>query len=991
MIPRRVRVAVLIAFLCHGLFILTARYRLSYDAYTHMLFADHYARDWFSLWETRWYAGFTVVSYPPLTHQLMALFVPFIGFDAAFALILWCVVTAYPLAVYAFSRIFIGKTASSYAALASAILLPIYVTAYIFGQLPFLTATLFALLGSAALARYLREPSIRSLALAVSLVATSMAAHHATLLVQPFLIIAITVSQMNRQNLRALILRLTLFTIIAIPAAILVIWPFWQWGLAQTMQTPIDHLSRHNFLTDPSAQLVFFWPMYGPLVAVIPFVFHKWPFRFWGLIFSFSLLFLLGLGGTTPLPRLLFGTGWEWLTYDRFAFWASLTLLPFFGALLIRLRHRWKNRLTTKSLASTLQINFVSTLAFFVFAVTALGSWLTPYLFPTQPAPIDMQPIVNFLNQGDYSQWRYLTFGFGNQFTYLNLLTKATTIDGSYHTARTLPELRNSGIGEIDTTLWTIKGVTALDPILKKSGEYGVRWGFVNRPEYTPELEKNGWLYRETLSDHIEVWENPSAILPAPSNSPPINPLASFSWGTFPLLSLILTFTLGSLQLWHLKAEKIIRGFYAFLIGLIPIGVCFWYYRILWESPHDRVYLTYDSALFFLCDGLALLAVLLWLAVRVANKGPFSWKELMKKGNFLSSTFFLLSLCILASASILWSADTRMSLYVSLHLWLIFGLYLSLRDWPNVWKPLMLGLTAALTIEILAGSIGFLTQSTAFLAPLMMKWPGNLYPAFQGASILQLPNGTSVLRAYGTLPHPNILGGFALVFMLGPTALFLRDKNPNLASPLLFGAGIVLLGITFSRSAWLGFAASALILAWKSRYLERRRLMALLFIGIAVMVLTLLSTRALVLGRVLPSSTSHLEDLSISTRLWLAQEALTMIYSHPLTGVGIGTYTIQLAQLASYGYIIEPVHNIILLAGSELGIPGLIIVIGISVSIAYQIIKAKRLEEILISALLVGLGVIALLDHYLWTLAPGRLILGLMLGIGSGQFKKHES
>ena len=293
------RVAVLIAFLCHGLFILTARYRLSYDAYTHMLFADHYARDWFSLWETRWYAGFTVVSYPPLTHQLMALFVPFIGFDAAFALILWCVVTVYPLAVYAFSRIFIGKTASSYAALASAILLPIYVTAYIFGQLPFLTATLFALLGSAALARYLREPSIRSLALAVSLVATSMAAHHATLLVQPFLIIAITVSQMNRQNLRALILRLTLFTIIAIPATILVIWPFWQWGLAQTMQTPIDHLSRHNFLTDPSAQLVFFWPMYGPLVAVIPFVFHKWPFRFWGLIFSFSLLFLLGLGGTS--------------------------------------------------------------------------------------------------------------------------------------------------------------------------------------------------------------------------------------------------------------------------------------------------------------------------------------------------------------------------------------------------------------------------------------------------------------------------------------------------------------------------------------------------------------------------------------------------------------------------------------------------------------------------------------------------------------------
>ena len=51
--PRPLRLAILIAFLFHGMFILSARYRLSYDAYTHMLFANHYAENWFSLWETR--------------------------------------------------------------------------------------------------------------------------------------------------------------------------------------------------------------------------------------------------------------------------------------------------------------------------------------------------------------------------------------------------------------------------------------------------------------------------------------------------------------------------------------------------------------------------------------------------------------------------------------------------------------------------------------------------------------------------------------------------------------------------------------------------------------------------------------------------------------------------------------------------------------------------------------------------------------------------
>src|SRR5215216_6808955 len=125
MMPRRVCLALLLAFVGHGLFILTGRYRLSYDAYTHMLFANHYAEDWFSLWETRWYTGFTVISYPPLTHQLIALLIPFLGFDRAFALVLWIVASLYPFGVYAFSRIFTGKTSASYAALASAILLPI--------------------------------------------------------------------------------------------------------------------------------------------------------------------------------------------------------------------------------------------------------------------------------------------------------------------------------------------------------------------------------------------------------------------------------------------------------------------------------------------------------------------------------------------------------------------------------------------------------------------------------------------------------------------------------------------------------------------------------------------------------------------------------------------------------------------------------------------------------------------------------------------------
>ena len=80
--PRNVRLAVLFSFLFHGALILAARYRISYDAYNHMFFGDHYRMDWWSLWEARWYTGFPVNSYPPLVHQLIGALSHVIGIDA---------------------------------------------------------------------------------------------------------------------------------------------------------------------------------------------------------------------------------------------------------------------------------------------------------------------------------------------------------------------------------------------------------------------------------------------------------------------------------------------------------------------------------------------------------------------------------------------------------------------------------------------------------------------------------------------------------------------------------------------------------------------------------------------------------------------------------------------------------------------------------------------------------------------------------------------
>jgi hypothetical protein len=249
------------------------------------------------------------------------------------------------------------------------------------------------------------------------------------------------------------------------------------------------------------------------------------------------------------LPSLLFGNFWEWLTYDRFAFWAALFLTPFLGSLLILIRYKFPIRMEFQF--RNLWRRRILLFTFSIFAITSFGVWIIPYFYSIQPAPIDMKPIVGFLNSGDRSKWRYLTFGFGQQFAYLNLLTSATTIDGSYHTARSLPELRDSGIAEIDTALWTPEGISAIDPILKKASEYGVRWGFVNRREYDPELIRNGWRYLWTLSNGINVWENPKAATPVSVSHTSDQPAASYSWGILPLLSLMITLILSIIFVGH--------------------------------------------------------------------------------------------------------------------------------------------------------------------------------------------------------------------------------------------------------------------------------------------------------------------------------------------------------------------------------------------------------------------------------------------------------
>ncbi len=992
---RRLKIAFFLNLIFQALLVAAARYRGSYDAYTHMLFADHYRTDWWSLWDPHWYSGFSVTSYPPLVHQLIGLLGHMISIDSAYALVSFVLLSLFPLAVYAFSRIFISRTASGYAALGSAFLPSIYLAAHTFGQLPTLTATLFALFATHCFSEFLKTGSRLSFFLGVLLVACTMAAHHATLLLLPWLGLSVILAMVlqRQETVLTLAKRSAGFITLAGAAGFLVIWPFWLWGASQSMQTPIDHGSRHNFLQDGLSALIFFWAIYGPIILLFPYaLFKAAKGKYLPLAAALIPLVILGLGGTTPIPRLIFGQGWAWLTYDRFSLWASLLFLPYLGLFVIESRAYWRRKWLRPSSEHLLALAGKVSWRFVVFGSLGLVAGINclyPVLLPTQPAPVNMQPILDFLDAGQNSQWRYLTFGFGDQFALLNRLASASTIDGSYHTAREIPELRSSGIGQIDTAYWLPGGMAALPPVLKAANRYSVRWGFVDYPAYIPLLKAAGWFRRTTLINGIQVWENPAAAPPQVAAPPAGDLLQSCWWGFVPMWVFILTVYTAFLKLNPTKALVWSYRIQSFTTGLLPVSFFFWYFRRLTDINVPRVYFTYDNINLYTSDFLAVLLisfalVAYWFYYPKSSTHPIPQDPASHRNPHGLSFWVLMLLPGFASLSILWSQDRFNTAYFAVHLWLVFLLGWAVSFLPRAWRFAALGFCAALCLQIFTGFWEALAQSTSFLSALKMEWPGALLVSQAGASVVQRSDGLRWLRAYGTLPHPNILGTFLVAALALVSLAYLRSKKSNYLLFLLFGLGLFLLGLTFSRAAWLGFACFALILVLRWRSFPLMRLCSLGFAVLAALLPFVFQFQDQVFVRVTNAPVAT-EEFSAKARNWLALQAVEMIQKQPLTGSGAGSFVLELAKRAPVGYLVEPVHNLFLLLTTEMGLIAGCLLIILAVTLGIKVKKSNRPVEIILLASLAGLLVTGIFDHTLWSLAPGRMLVGFMVGLLQNQ------
>lgn len=232
----------------------------------------------------------------------------------------------------------------------------------------------------------------------------------------------------------------------------------------------------------------------------------------------------------------------------------------------------------------------------------------------------------------------------------------------------------------------------------------------------------------------------------------------------------------------------------------------------------------------------------------------------------------------------------------------------------------------------------------------------------------ELVNGAIFLRPYGTLPHPNVLGGISTIVL----PLFLFPEKTVSARIRILGIITLLTGVvlSLSRSAWI--ISTALILLYLFRNFltqikhHQKPMIPTITLTICIAVLSLV-----------PLCTEFGESMAERKQLLVAAGGI--VRDNPIFGVGLGNTLRVLPEYSSIRnvYFLQPVHNIYLLLLAEIGILAWIGII-LMLRLIYKIFKQQTISAWHIS--LFTLLILGSLDHYPVTIQQGLVLSGIILG-----------
>lgn len=243
----------------------------------------------------------------------------------------------------------------------------------------------------------------------------------------------------------------------------------------------------------------------------------------------------------------------------------------------------------------------------------------------------------------------------------------------------------------------------------------------------------------------------------------------------------------------------------------------------------------------------------------------------------------------------------------------------------------------------------------------------------QGVPVV-LMNGERMPRPFGSMPHPNIYGGFSALLMLMAGVLYTHKKYQAYAS-IVYIIGMAGVMVSFSRSAWL---MGLIVCSYLWLHARTNRLMQ------SMMNITFIAGTAFILlyypaimTRLEPRQ--DIERRSIDERLSGIETALELMQQNKWLGTGLHNYTHALADARPElpGYALVPVHNTLLLMVTELGLTVISLL-----AYALYTLKHRLPWRAIIMAIVILLPVL-MFDHYAWSLYPGIMMSILTLTMSS--------
>jgi hypothetical protein len=357
------------------------------------------------------------------------------------------------------------------------------------------------------------------------------------------------------------------------------------------------------------------------------------------------------------------------------------------------------------------------------------------------------------------------------------------------------------------------------------------------------------------------------------------------------------------------------------------------------------------------------------------------------------SDWFLFAFIIIAALSIGNALNPRAALFQWVKLLEGAALYFYIKDYALKRFQLSKGFLALVLGAAFQGSIGiaqFMTQGS-----LGLKYLGEsvLAPAMSGIAAFYV-HGTKIMRAYGTVPHSNVLAVYLFVALGAFYSIAIYQKR-NWWWHVLHAVILWAFLLTFSRvviGLWaLNFLVRSFLIRFHRPFHKefwqddemRRRSLKIFWVTVGVCAVFIVCYWPYVLNR----SDVSTADEAVQMRVFYNHESLHG--QHNLFGLGMGNFVPWLmAQNLHFDRgLYQPVHNIYLLVYSETGLIGLslfLIFIGLLLVGYYHRTGFRKLYHFSFALIIFSILLFGLFDHYLWTIQSGRFVFWLALGLAAG-------